>query len=63
MKIPFLPLHIVTTKTLKLRRDAAYNLGKLYSEKEIAALLYEKAQGKIRIKRKRRTSSRLNTFR
>ena len=44
LKLLFLPLHIVTTKTLKLRRDAAFQFGKGFSNKQIAFLIREQVR-------------------
>ena len=53
MKLPFLPLHIVTTKTLKLRRDAAYRIGQEFSGKQIAFLVGERAMKGLKVRRKK----------
>jgi len=53
MKLPFIPLHIVTTKTLKLRRDAAYQIGREFSEKQIALLVGERAMKGLKVKQRR----------
>lgn len=62
MKIPVVPIHIVTSRTLeeKLRaaRDEGVAEGKAFKKKQLEMLLYDKTMKPIRLKAKRKEAEK-----
>lgn len=48
MKVPLLPLHLVTSKTLREKLDAARNEGKSFKKRQLEVLLNRRVIKPIR---------------